>query len=183
MALDDKGQRKTVDLRKAILVFSLASASFPLSPFHASTSSTPDLLCSPDLLSRFSLDRSDPPDLAPNGLFNESLSLSFRSTYPSMVTRLTLRLTAIRAITALVVFLFHSLSVNAQTTTPLMSLSTTLSQSVISSSSTATTSSIPPAPTSNSTASEGGSTGTKTQDLFLWPPQGGLKQCERVTFA
>ncbi|GAA5947987.1 hypothetical protein JCM3765_007056 [Sporobolomyces pararoseus] len=70
-----------------------------------------------------------------------------------------------------------------------MSLSTTLSQSVVSSSSseaqsTITTSSVLPAPTTNSTAGEGGGGGQSTKtELFLWPPQGGLKQCERVTFA
>ncbi|GAA6062775.1 hypothetical protein JCM10212_006888 [Sporobolomyces blumeae] len=61
-------------------------------------------------------------------------------------------------------------SVAAQTTTapPDTVLSTT--------SATATSSSARAAPTTNSTVGA-------SQDLFLWPPEGGLKQCQRVTFS
>ncbi|GAA6011900.1 hypothetical protein JCM11491_000096 [Sporobolomyces phaffii] len=73
-----------------------------------------------------------------------------------------------------------TVSSHAQTTssTPL-SLSTTLSQSIVTSglsSASATSTSLPTRPTANSTSGE-------TQGLFLWPPQGGLRQCERVSFA
>ncbi|GAA5874738.1 hypothetical protein JCM16303_002967 [Sporobolomyces ruberrimus] len=75
--------------------------------------------------------------------------------------------------------LVFSRCATAQTTTAAPALSTTLSQSIVSSdplSGTTTSTTAPPAPTANST--DGG-----TQDLFLWPPQNGLRQCERVTFA
>ncbi|GAA5893729.1 EGFR-like transmembrane domain-containing protein [Sporobolomyces salmoneus] len=84
----------------------------------------------------------------------------------------------IHSIAALYLLQTLSHSASAQTTTSApLSLSTTLSQSVVSSATASTTStSIGPAPTANSTVGE-------SQDLFLWPPQGGLRQCERVTFA
>ncbi|GAA5832440.1 hypothetical protein JCM3766R1_003074 [Sporobolomyces carnicolor] len=82
---------------------------------------------------------------------------------------------------AVLVLVLSGLSARAQTTATSSSggglalTATTLSPT----SSSATTTSIDrAAPTANSTTE-----GANAQDLFLWPPQGGLRQCERATFA
>lgn len=108
---------------------------------------------------------------------NSPISRFLLSSSPSHLLNANMHLILLRALQYALVVL--PLFTSAQdTTSPPASLSTTLSQSVISSNPSAspTSASIPPAPTVNSTV------GT-SQDLFLWPPQGGLRQCERVTFS
>ncbi|GAA5925711.1 uncharacterized protein JCM15063_005096 [Sporobolomyces koalae] len=88
-----------------------------------------------------------------------------------------------RSLLLLALSLVLPMEVVAQTSTsaPTFGTGASLSQSVVSSpvaTSSRSVTSRPPAPTANSTDT----TGT-AQDLFLWPPSTGLRQCERVTFA